>query len=255
MSYWTSLVCGWVGGWVGGWVTLAWGMYSTPLMATMTESCIEWVGGWVRFFLCVCADNRGGTRDSFVHVEGQREIPPTHPPLPVRLGHAWVSGWVGGWLTLRERKSQYPPMIKKRVPANQYTRNKSLGAISPYRVTNTREKKDGEEEEEEEEEEAAPAPPLKGIFCQSPFTDACVCRVQSNALALANPPTHPPRKTGQSTHPPTHPPHPCFHERPSSLLTHPPTHPPAPPRRLGQPRPPGFWSRPWAWGEGTPFCC
>ena len=74
-------------------------------------------------------------------------------------------------------------MMKKSVPANQDTRIRSLGAISPYKVTNTLEKKEGvcvcvyvcvsvlvlvvvEEEEVEV---------VMGIFCQAPLTGACVC--------------------------------------------------------------------------------
>jgi len=75
-------------------------------------------------------------------------------------------------------------MMKKRVPENHDTRNKSLGAISPYRVTKRREKKEpvaeeGREDEEEEkkaEVEVEEALPLKGIFCQSPLTGACCGR-------------------------------------------------------------------------------
>jgi hypothetical protein len=71
-------------------------------------------------------------------------------------------------------------MMKKRVPANHDTRTRSLGAISPYNVTKRREKKEpvaeeGREEEGEEEKaevEEEEAPPLNGIFCQSPLTGA-----------------------------------------------------------------------------------
>ena len=64
-------------------------------------------------------------------------LSPSHPPSLPRI-------------TLSDRSSQYPPMIKKRVPENHDTRNKSLGAISPYRVTKRREKKELEAKSDEE---------------------------------------------------------------------------------------------------------
>lgn len=57
-------------------------------------------------------------------------------------------------------------MMKKSVPANQQTRTKSLGAISPYKVTNIPWKK-----EKGAWEEAA-ASSSWGIFCHSPVTGA-----------------------------------------------------------------------------------